>query len=631
MQVMEHQSVNDTNLMSHMMHRENEHNAEHTFSGILNGLDFVSRLNVKRPNGLEQESDSYEKRFIACQKENAKLQEELSEAYLIKSKFAEQLKIEVEKNTGLEREVRHFQNQVAAVLSERDRILLKVEHLQRKRDGLIEKVTDLEDRLEHVTSEYAEEKGLCEILYCKLEKLKEENEVFEKIIEKFWKMRNRSMNGTTDTKNIEDIALVLLQETEDLWHYGEAKYKCDPQAGENSDELVCLRARLGKLQLEYEKELANRREMESSLSHYRNNMSCLTELMCKEIYHLRLLKGSIRNEVLSFFSEEREWIMSLQGFLHLATNVEHRPMKEHAGFNSILHADSNMMELDQCDINAADKGSSQRGRTTNENKGRIVCQILLQGLQIIIKCSYKTSVDSAEIVASMADNDSVPLLIQEKDSVNDVLEVEHQLFRFTELNQDKSGQNSVSQDDTKKPLQTTFLVSKLERKESFKEESSSSCSTDYGEALAQALQEKVAALLLLSQQEERHILESNTTSAMESQIFSLKQQLIQVTNEKLDALVKLACTQEKCLKLQEKQRSFKKLTQRGHIHTDEPIEVVESSFISNDTGSALPGSRKELMQGYLKHLWSKRQAFSVPASLTHMLSLNRSNHNNNNR
>ncbi|KAH7284841.1 hypothetical protein KP509_34G073000 [Ceratopteris richardii] len=585
MQVMEHQSVNDTNLMSHMMHRENEHNAEHTFSGILNGLDFVSRLNVKRPNGLEQESDSYEKRFIACQKENAKLQEELSEAYLIKSKFAEQLKIEVEKNTGLEREVRHFQNQVAAVLSERDRILLKVEHLQRKRDGLIEKVTDLEDRLEHVTSEYAEEKGLCEILYCKLEKLKEENEVFEKIIEKFWKMRNRSMNGTTDTKNIEDIALVLLQETEDLWHYGEAKYKCDPQAGENSDELVCLRARLGKLQLEYEKELANRREMESSLSHYRNNMSCLTELMCKEIYHLRLLKGSIRNEVLSFFSEEREWIMSLQGFLHLATNVEHRPMKEHAGFNSILHADSNMMELDQCDINAADKGSSQRGRTTNE----------------------------------------------EKDSVNDVLEVEHQLFRFTELNQDKSGQNSVSQDDTKKPLQTTFLVSKLERKESFKEESSSSCSTDYGEALAQALQEKVAALLLLSQQEERHILESNTTSAMESQIFSLKQQLIQVTNEKLDALVKLACTQEKCLKLQEKQRSFKKLTQRGHIHTDEPIEVVESSFISNDTGSALPGSRKELMQGYLKHLWSKRQAFSVPASLTHMLSLNRSNHNNNNR
>eukprot|EP00850_Spirogloea_muscicola_P006902 SM000034S12656 [mRNA] locus=s34:30884:35161:+ [translate_table: standard] len=64
--------------------------------------------------------------------------------------------------------------------------------------------------------------------------------------------------------------------------------------------------------------------------------------------------------------------------------------------------------------------------------------------------------------------------------------------------------------------------------------------TEEWEAFAQATQEKVAALLLLSQQEERHNLEANTIAALETQTRDLRQQLSQVTGEKVQALMEVA-------------------------------------------------------------------------------------------
>ncbi|XP_050366917.1 uncharacterized protein LOC126785317 isoform X1 [Argentina anserina] len=59
-------------------------------------------------------------------------------------------------------------------------------------------------------------------------------------------------------------------------------------------------------------------------------------------------------------------------------------------------------------------------------------------------------------------------------------------------------------------------------------------------ALAQALQDKVATLLLLSQQEERYLLDRNVNAALQSKIDELQKNLLQVTNEKVRALMELA-------------------------------------------------------------------------------------------
>ncbi|XP_074333041.1 uncharacterized protein LOC141670883 isoform X9 [Apium graveolens] len=72
------------------------------------------------------------------------------------------------------------------------------------------------------------------------------------------------------------------------------------------------------------------------------------------------------------------------------------------------------------------------------------------------------------------------------------------------------------------------------------------------EVLSQALHEKVATLLLLSQQEERNILESNVNVALQNKIEDLQIILLQVTNEKVKALMELAQIKQDYHLLQEK-------------------------------------------------------------------------------
>ncbi|KAL6013035.1 hypothetical protein ACLOJK_003525, partial [Asimina triloba] len=78
--------------------------------------------------------------------------------------------------------------------------------------------------------------------------------------------------------------------------------------------------------------------------------------------------------------------------------------------------------------------------------------------------------------------------------------------------------------------------------------------TDSSNALVQALQEKVSALLLLAQQEERHLLEKDVNAALQKRIEELKKNLSQVglvTNEKVKALVELAQLKQENQLLQE--------------------------------------------------------------------------------
>ncbi|MCO5555462.1 hypothetical protein L7F22_009007 [Adiantum nelumboides] len=328
-------------------------NSEQAFTlqgGILSGLDLVSRIHGRRSTDLGQELEACERKLQASQKENAKLQEELSEVYSIKSKFAEQLKSEVQKSAGLEKEVKYFQKKVAAALSDRDRSVVEVERLQRKRDGLIEKVTDLQDRLDHVTSEYCEEKGLCEVLYVKLEKLKEENELHKKVTEKFWKVQEQATK-TFGVEKIQDKADLLLQESEVVWHYGEAELISQSEANQiqAQEELAICQASLANLQIEFETEFSARKQVEVKLLRCKKHLFYLTELIGKELQELNLLKGSLQKEVVSFFCEEKSWILSLQEFLHLVTDVDQRETKKHAGFNNLNKID-NIMQADREEI-----------------------------------------------------------------------------------------------------------------------------------------------------------------------------------------------------------------------------------------------------------------------------------------
>lgn len=518
-------------------------------TGILGVSDFVSRLQGRRASGLEQELLTCEQKLKSCQKDNIKLQEELSEVYTIKSKFADLLKAETEKSSGLEKEVKYYQNQVAAAFADRDCALLETRRLQRKKDGLIEKITELHDRLDHVTSEYTEEKSLCEALYSKLENLKEESSLYKKVAQRFWRVREK-FDKTFDVENVKGWADILLQDPEDFWNLKVEQESC-----------------------------ARRKQVENQLSCCRQQLFCLTELVQKELQQLRLYRRSLKEDVCLFFSEEKNLISSFQEALRFVVNVECTQSKK-CSFN-VDKTHSIFAQSDQEEISEADTK---------------FC------------CSRATSEDEETV------------------SVNGTTEVGLDESGVSGMPEYKGGsaEHFGAGELVRRALEDPHLVHESESR-GFAASDASLPSTDDSKALAQALQEKVSALLLLSQQEERHILESNTVFAMESQISFLKQQLLQVTGEKMDALVKLASWQEKCLRLQEQEKTMKKSVHQNRTFSSSHLSSLPEPLVSlsGDDKKLVSFTPRKASIGYLRHLWPKQGLSIHTKSLSHMLSLKR--------
>lgn len=110
---------------------------------------------------------------------------------------------------------------------------------------------------------------------------------------------------------------------------------------------------------------------------------------------------------------------------------------------------------------------------------------------------------------------------------------------------------------------------------------------DSSDALAMALHEKVDALLLLSQQEERHLLERNVNSALQIKTEELQKNLLQVTNEKVKALMELAQLK------QEHQLLLEKLDQE----TNQGVDSGERKLVIRERDGTL---KNLLKKSYLR-------------------------------
>ncbi|XP_006297176.2 uncharacterized protein LOC17891886 isoform X1 [Capsella rubella] len=107
---------------------------------------------------------------------------------------------------------------------------------------------------------------------------------------------------------------------------------------------------------------------------------------------------------------------------------------------------------------------------------------------------------------------------------------------------------------------------------------------DASEALAQALQEKVGALLLLSQQEERHLHEENVNAALQQKVDELQRNVLQVTNEKVRTLMELAQLRQDYQSLRDKMSGARE---------EETTGSSGKIFITNEK------------EGRLKNMWKK--------------------------
>ncbi|XP_074333033.1 uncharacterized protein LOC141670883 isoform X2 [Apium graveolens] len=419
----------------------------------------ATRMHFQRTAALEQDIDNLRKTLASCMRDTTNLQEELSEAYQIKSQLADLHSAEVAKNMEAENQVKFFQKCVAAAFAERDQSIIEVfgnvlmvpeqaETAKEKQDIMTQKLNDLEKRAEELTLDFLEEKKKSVALQIDLEKQEKQYENFKKVINKFYEIRQHLTNGIEDI-SWEDKCECLLHDSEEMWSFND--YPTSRYITALEEEVETLRKSVDNLQSRQRMGL----EIESHLKRKVGDLEKHKNLSAEKMGEL--------SELLHQYSQFR-------------TDI----------------------------INLLDEGSSN-------------LKLITGSVEEMIK---KFEVDR-----------------EQKSLYTDTGMLIHENERgYVHVNNDAPSD----------------LITKVDIPVSQNIISDMSGDASEAEVLSQALHEKVATLLLLSQQEERNILESNVNVALQNKIEDLQIILLQVTNEKVKALMELAQIKQDYHLLQEK-------------------------------------------------------------------------------
>ncbi|KAL6545891.1 hypothetical protein OROGR_009765 [Orobanche gracilis] len=413
-------------------------------------LGVAARMHFQRTAGLEHEIESLKKKLATCTRENHNLQEELSEAYLIKSQLADLHSAEVSKNVEAEKQLKFFQGCVAAAFAERDNAILEAEKAKEKVQLMPQELSKSQKRVEELNNQLLEEKGLTTSLRIELEKHKKQNEIFEEVIDKFYHTRQCTMENFTEP-SLGKKCECLLHDSDEVWRF--------------------------------------RDDEDTSTSNYINSLE-------GEINNLRKHVDNLQNKLL----------MGLEIETHLKKKIRDFEKKEILAAERIKEQISVLQHHHYC----------YRNEITN---------LLNEGY------SELNSANNAVV-------EKMRLLRPNKEK-----NLETYITRDEELHDSECKDVHISHDSD---------AASISKSNDPGLPTTNSSAPENREALALALHEKVEALLLLSQQEERHLLERNVNSALQKKVEELRRNLLQVTNEKVKALMELAQLKQEQYTLQEK-------------------------------------------------------------------------------
>ncbi|XP_058778535.1 uncharacterized protein LOC131652633 isoform X2 [Vicia villosa] len=384
--------------------------------------------------GMEQEIESLKNKLATCTRDSLNLQEELSEAYRIKSQLADLHNAEVLKNMEAEKQVKFFQGCVGAAFAERDNAIIEAEKAKEKEEAMSQQIDGFLKRIEELTSVCLKQKEFHDALQSDQAMYTEQNEKFKKVINKFFQIRQYSEKECDDT-SWEVKCTCLLDDSEELWSFNDA-----------------------------------------STSKY---ISALEEQLDK-----------VNNSV-----------DYLQSKLRVGLEIENHLKKK-----------VNVMEKKQIYMNKVIENGIADLKHHHFNYKDLIMNLLKDG-----ESTIKSIVNEIDERIRKFNQNIEPNLVPQRD---------------TEVEENECGDADISpQDETVSQPKSNGLGSLAVKTDE---------QGDSSDALALALQQKVDTLLLLSQQDERHLLERNVNSALQIKTEELKRNLSQVTNEKVKALMDLA-------------------------------------------------------------------------------------------
>lgn len=183
-------------------------------------LSVATRMHFQRTAGLEQEIEDLQKKFAACTRENHNLQEELAEAYRIKSQLADLHSSEVAKNLESEKQLKFFQGYVAAAFAERDHSIMEAEKAKEKEELISQKLKEVQDRVEELSSDCFNLRETEDTLRINLAKQEELIEVSKQVINKFYETRQNTLQESVDT-SWDEKCQCLLHDSPEMWSFND--------------------------------------------------------------------------------------------------------------------------------------------------------------------------------------------------------------------------------------------------------------------------------------------------------------------------------------------------------------------------------------------------------------------------
>ncbi|CAN6312210.1 unnamed protein product [Urochloa humidicola] len=405
-------------------------------------ISVATRMLSQRTAALEQDVENLQKKLNGCLRENQNLQEELAEAYRVKSQLAELHGAELSKNKDLEKQVRFFQNSVAQAFAERDSSLMECERAREREEAVLKKFAEFEERKGEYQSAIDDQKHLNDDLQRKLTELKAQIESSSKVVLKFYDLRCRDCECPSNI-TFEEKCSILLDDSADNWSFSSdggtstLKYIASLEQEKES-----LKAKMAKLQSNLRMGLEIEQHLQRNARILEKRQALYDRFLRNGLSELQKFYKHQRAEIVKALEEESSWLSKVVAEIQdklseICINIEasERPVDE----------------VQCCDSSCKD-------------------------------VHVTTDISPSTCTSTKSDS--------------------------------PADSNSISFDESK--------------------------------ALAQALQEKMEALMLFSQEQERYLLEKQKDQIV---IEDLQKNLSQVRDEKVNVLMELAKLKEEYLQL----------------------------------------------------------------------------------
>ncbi|THU62172.1 hypothetical protein C4D60_Mb01t02320 [Musa balbisiana] len=164
------------------------------------------------------------------------------------SQLADLHAAEVLKNKEAEKQVKFFQGCVAAAFAERDNSLMESEKAKEHEEAMSQKLIPLEKKVEELESAYFNEKKVSTSVQMELDELKKQSEYCEKVVNKFYEIRERE-NGLSADMTLQDKCSCLLDDPPDNWIFNSDKETSTSKyIASLEEEKEALRQSISKLQ-----------------------------------------------------------------------------------------------------------------------------------------------------------------------------------------------------------------------------------------------------------------------------------------------------------------------------------------------------------------------------------------------